>query len=92
MLQMQLTPSPITATVDFSAPGVSHGFLRRPSRATRPGLRRRLRRDLQGEVGDRWRANLEDAGVRIIGWGIRVSGCIPIQKADYDGRRPCKGW
>lgn len=30
MLQMQLTPSPITATVDFSAPGVSHGFLRLP--------------------------------------------------------------
>lgn len=30
MLQMQLTPSPITATVDFSAPGVHHGFLRLP--------------------------------------------------------------
>lgn len=30
MLQMQLTPSPITATVDFAAPGVRHGFLRLP--------------------------------------------------------------
>ncbi|WP_295048468.1 N(2)-acetyl-L-2,4-diaminobutanoate deacetylase DoeB [uncultured Paracoccus sp.] len=30
MLQMQLTPSPISATVDFSAPGVHHGFLRLP--------------------------------------------------------------
>ncbi|WP_306751640.1 N(2)-acetyl-L-2,4-diaminobutanoate deacetylase DoeB [Paracoccus actinidiae] len=30
MLQMPLTPSPITATVDFSGPGVSHGFLRLP--------------------------------------------------------------
>lgn len=30
MLQMPLTPSPITATVDFSAPGVGHGFLRLP--------------------------------------------------------------
>lgn len=30
MLQMQLTPSPITATVDFAAPGVQHGFLRLP--------------------------------------------------------------
>lgn len=30
MLQMQLTPSPIAATVDFAAPGVSHGFLRLP--------------------------------------------------------------
>lgn len=30
MLPMQPTPSPITATVDFSAPGVHHGFLRLP--------------------------------------------------------------
>lgn len=30
MLQMQLTPSPISATVDFSAQGLSHGFLRLP--------------------------------------------------------------
>ncbi|WEF25189.1 N(2)-acetyl-L-2,4-diaminobutanoate deacetylase DoeB [Paracoccus sp. S3-43] len=29
-LQMQLTPSPITATVDFAEPGVRHGFLRLP--------------------------------------------------------------
>lgn len=30
MLHMQLTPSPVTATVDFAAPGVNHGFLRLP--------------------------------------------------------------
>ena len=30
MLQMPLAPSPISATVDFSAAGVSHGFLRLP--------------------------------------------------------------
>ncbi len=30
MLQMQPAPSPIAATVDFAAPGVSHGFLRLP--------------------------------------------------------------
>ena len=30
MLQQQLIPSPITSTVDFAAPGVSHGFLRLP--------------------------------------------------------------
>ncbi|WP_240200313.1 MULTISPECIES: N(2)-acetyl-L-2,4-diaminobutanoate deacetylase DoeB [Paracoccus] len=30
MLQMQLIPSPISATLDFAAPGVSHGFLRLP--------------------------------------------------------------
>ncbi|MCJ1900778.1 N(2)-acetyl-L-2,4-diaminobutanoate deacetylase DoeB [Paracoccus versutus] len=30
MLQMQLAPSPIAATVDFAAPGVQHGFLRLP--------------------------------------------------------------
>lgn len=30
LLQQQLTPSPVTATVDFAAPGVCHGFLRLP--------------------------------------------------------------
>lgn len=30
MLQQQLVPSPISATVDFAAEGVSHGFLRLP--------------------------------------------------------------
>jgi len=30
MLQMQMAPSPVTSTVDFDAPGVSHGFLRLP--------------------------------------------------------------
>ncbi|KFI28364.1 deacylase [Haematobacter massiliensis] len=29
-VQMQLIPSPITATVDFAAPGVQHGYLRLP--------------------------------------------------------------
>ncbi|KFI28261.1 deacylase [Haematobacter missouriensis] len=29
-MQMQLVPSPITATVDFAAPGVQHGYLRLP--------------------------------------------------------------
>ena len=28
--QIQLSPSPISATVDFEAPGVNHGFLRLP--------------------------------------------------------------
>ncbi|MBW0159552.1 N(2)-acetyl-L-2,4-diaminobutanoate deacetylase DoeB [Sedimentimonas flavescens] len=30
LIQQQLTPSPISATVDFAAPGVHHGFLRLP--------------------------------------------------------------
>lgn len=29
-MQMQMIPSPITATVDYAAPGVHHGFLRLP--------------------------------------------------------------
>lgn len=30
MLQQQLVPSPVSATVDFAAEGISHGFLRLP--------------------------------------------------------------